>query len=213
MADFILVHDDDSHGQLRPLAEAWRRRSFLSCRPHVANWAAAALAYADRFHVNHDDLLLPRLDSLDFDRTVWRAVVSELLFVTARDIPQLPPHAEYLAHLLAPTQPAPDLDRRQTLAPLHQAMHGSRDLTLGVVTYRPGHAGLNTADDVARLSAYLDAVRPEGWSTADLASFADLDEADLAFELEYAREWLAGLADLYRHVGGEGRLLVFESLW
>ena len=210
MTDFILVHDPDSFARLSPLADAWRLRSFLPCRPFANPWADAALAYAERFHINPDDLLLPRLETLRFDRTVWRAVVSEVLFVTALDIPQLPPHAEGLTHLLAPDQP--DLDRRSSLAPFHQALHGSRDLTLGVVTYRPGRAGRNDADDVARLSAYLDAIHPEEWASADLAGLADLDVADRAVELDYAREWLAGLADLYRHAAGEGCVLAFEGL-
>jgi hypothetical protein len=200
MADYLLVHDRGLfEGQLRPaLAEAWKRRAFAPFLPLAHTLVPAALAYAERYHVNPDDLLLPRVESLRFDRPLWRALVGEVLFVTAVEIPDLPSHLDPLTHLLPEIGPA---------------LHGSRDLTFGLATYRPGHAGLNDASDVIRLSAFLDSVDPGAWSDADLAGLPDLLDEDRAFELEYAREWFAVLADLYRRAAAAGRVVVCESIW
>src|SRR5262249_26763633 len=151
MADYILVHDRGAYeGVVRPaLAAAWRSRSFAPCLPHAAEWAAAARAYSERYHVSRDDLVLLRLaEGLRLDRGVGRLLVAEVLLVTAVEMPELPPHVESLVRLVAPGAPEPDLSRREAMAPIHQALHGSRDVRFGLAVYRPGHAGLNDAGDV-----------------------------------------------------------------
>jgi hypothetical protein len=200
MADYLLVHDRDVfERQLRPaLAEARARRGFGPCRALARAWRPAALDFARRYHVHSDDLLLPRLESLPFDRSLWRGLVGEWLLVAAREVPELPANLDVLMHLLPPVR---------------QVLRGSRDLTFGPAVYRPGHAGLNDADDVARLSAFLDSVNPDRWADHDLAGLPDLPEEDRAFELAYAREWFAVLADLYRRAASNKDIIVCESIW
>src|SRR5262245_58276278 len=200
MADYLLVHDRTTfEHQVRPvLAEAHARHSFRPCHVLVQTWLPVALDYARRYHVNPDDLLLPRVEALPFDRAIWRGLVGELLLVAAREFPDLPPNLDGLTHLLPAT---------------HPALHGSRDLTFGLATYRPGHAGLNDADDVARLASDLGSVNPGAWTEGHLADLPDLAEEDRGFELEYAREWFAVVADLYRRAASTGHLVICESIW
>jgi hypothetical protein len=216
MADYVLVHNRAIYeGAVRPaLAAAWRARTFAPCLAHATGWAAAARAYSERYHVSPDDLLLLRLaEGLPFDRDLWRLLVAEVLLVTAVEMPELPPHVESLARLLAPGQPEPDLSRREGLAPIHQALHGSRDVRFGLAVYRPGHAGLNDAADVARLAGGLDAVRPEGWTAEALAGVPGLEEEEREDELAFAREWFEVLRGVYRRAAEAGRVVVLETIY
>ena len=212
MADYFLVLDRTTfEGQLRPpLAEAWRRRSFSPCRHLARAWSAAALDFARRYRVNPDDLLLPRLDGLAFDRSLWRGAVGELFQVAALEAPEVPAHLDSLAHLLAGHPPAGPAGPRDT-PPFQQALHGSRDLTFGLATYRPGHAGYNDAGDVARLAAWFASARPDAWTPADLAGLPGLDEPDRDEELAFAREWFTVLADLYARAARAGHVIALES--
>lgn len=207
MADYLLVHDRLTFHHLRPpLARAWLSRSFSPCHPLAGYWLPAALDFAHHSHVSLDDLLLPRLNSLSFDRSLWRTLVGELLLITACEIPEFPPHLESLTHLLTLHHP---------LAPVHQLLHGAHDLTFGLATYRPGHAGLNDVDDVARLAEFLTSVKPEDWTVDDLNNLPDLDAEDRGEELAFAREWFASLTQLYHrvHHAHPQRILVFETVW
>jgi hypothetical protein len=217
MADYVMVHDRAVYeGAVRPaLAAAWRARTFAPCLAHATGWAAAARAYSERYHVSPDDLLLLCLHERPrSDRDLWRLLVAEVLLVTAVEMPELPPHVESLVRLLAPGQPEPDLSRREAMAPVHQALHGSRDVRFGLAVYRPGHAGLNDAGDVARLARQLDAVRPEAWSAEALAGLPDLeDEDERADELAFAREWFEVLRGVYGRAAEAGRVMVLETIY
>jgi hypothetical protein len=216
MADYVLVHHRAVYeGAVRPaLGAAWRARTFAPCLAHATGWAAAARAYSERYHVSPDDLLLLRLaEGLPFDRDLWRLLVAEVLLVTAVEMPELPPHVESLVRLLAPGQPEPDLSRREGLAPIHQALHGSRDVRFGLAVYRPGHAGLNDAGDVARLAGELDAVRPEGWAAEALAGVPGLEEEEREDELAFAREWFEVLRGVYRRAAEAGRVVMLETIY
>jgi hypothetical protein len=201
MPDYLLVHDRAFFSeQLQPaLGEAWRRRSFAPCRGLVEAAAAQAEEYARRYLLDPDDFLFPRTrDGLPFDRAVWRTVVGELLVVCAVEIPELPAHLETLHPLLVPA------------SIIRQVTHGSRDLTFGLAAYRPDHAGLNDAEDVARLATYLAAVPAESW---ELPRAADLDDEEWAEELAFAREWFEVLRDLHVRSASAGRVIVAESIF
>jgi hypothetical protein len=98
--------------------------------------------------------------------------------------------------------------------PIRQAHEGSHDLTFGPAVYRPEHTGYNNAQDVARLADYLDAVRPQSWTAADLERLRDAAEAEEhADELAFAREWFPVPRDLYRGARRRGQALVHESIY
>jgi hypothetical protein len=216
MADYFLVHDrrvlEEELGP--PLAAAWRRRSFAPCLGVCRDWVGAARAYAGRYHVDPDDLLLLHVGGgLQFDRACWRTLAGELLLVAATEIPEFPTSFDSLVALLDP-QGVAEAAPRPRLPPIRQALAGSRDLTFGLAAYRPEHAGYNDAADTARLAAYLASVRPGDWGTADLPAGLDLaDEEERAEELAFAREWFAALADLYGRSAAAGRVLVLESIF
>src|SRR5687768_9516905 len=130
MATYFLVHEraflEDG---LRPaLTAAWQRRSFAPCLALCRQWRDAALDYAAAAAVKTDDLLLLRIDAIDFDRALWRALVGELLLVAACAMPEFPTRLETLGWLLAGEPGPADLADRPRLHPLHQALVGSKDL-------------------------------------------------------------------------------------
>jgi hypothetical protein len=215
MADYFLLHDPSLlDGRLRPaLADAWRQRSFAACAPFCRDCLPLAAEYARRYHVSLDDTVLAHVAGpLPFDRLLWRTLAGELLLFTAVEIPELPlPHATLLA-LLAPDHAATLPPNRGSFAPVHQALYGARELTFGMVPYRPDHVGLNHREDVARLSRWLDAVEPAGWSGELLRGLPELAEEDRAEELDLAREWFAALRDLYRRCRDDGRVVVLEQV-
>jgi hypothetical protein len=219
MADYFLVLDGARfEHEIRPaLAASWRQRHFDPCRPLCAALTPAALAYAERYHTGGDEPLVGQVArGLPFDRHFWRALVGEVLLFAADEIPEFQTCADTLCCLLAPDHyqvkgtPLP----REQLPPIRQAHEGSRDLTFGAAVYRPDHAGYNNARDVARLADYLDAVRPESWTAADLEGLRDAADAEeRADELAFAREWFPVLRDLYRGARGRGQALVQESIY
>lgn len=202
MADYLLVHERGPFEDcVRPaLALAWLRRSFTPCHDLARQLAPVALDYAERCHGRRDEMLLPRLvTGLPFDRSLWRAVVGEVLVVAAVEMPQLPPHLESLAHLLPVAA---------------EALHGCRDLTFGAVPYRPGQAAYNGPADVARLASLLRAADPAAWSEADLVGLPEVPtDEDRREELAFARQWFAVLAELYENAARGDRVVVCESLF
>jgi hypothetical protein len=215
MADYFLLLDAaDFEGRVRPaLAESWRRRSFVPCRELCRSLLPAASAYRQRYHTGDTEPLLARVaDGLAFDRTFWRALVGEVLLFTAAEIPEFQVNAETLYCLLAPDNYRLEVGERERLAPIQQAHCGSRDLTFGAAVYRPEHAGYNNSADVARLADYLDSVRPETWTAADLADLI-ADGEDRADELAFTREWFPALVDLYRRAHDNAQVVVIESIY
>jgi hypothetical protein len=217
LADYFLVLDGPNfENQVRPpLAHSWRRRSFAPCRELFRELLPAAYSYAERYHTGTDlPLLLQDAADLPFDRTLWRTLVGEVLLFSARDIPEFQANADTLCCLLAPDHFQAGTQPREQLPPIRQVFRGTRDLTFGGAIYRPEQAGYNNAAEVARLAAYLEAVRPESWRPGDLALLPDLhDEADWEDELAFTREWFPVLTGLYSQAQEQGQVLVVESIF
>jgi hypothetical protein len=214
MADYFLVHDRSLlEDQLRPaLSAAWRERSFAPCLPLCRDWAAVGRDYAERYHVNPDDILLLQLnEAFVFDRAFWRVLVGEVLLFSACEIPEFANCFDTLLHLLTPLPSQVDVSPREQQSAISQALHGSRDLAFGRALYRPEYAGWNNVADVARLADWLASICPDAWTPNDLASLPGLDsDEDRAEELEFAREWFVVLADLYHRSAAAGRVIVLE---
>jgi hypothetical protein len=217
MAEYFLVLDAGQfEGRTRPaLAEAWHRRRFDAASALCQALLSAARDYAERFHTGAAEPLLARVATghVPFDRLLWRTLVGEVLLFSAVEIPEFQVNADALTCLLAPRQYLESIRERSRLAPVQQALIGSRDLTFGAAVYRPDDAGLNTADDVQRLAGELAAVRPETWTVADLASLRDVPAADLPDELAFAQEWFPVLVELYQRTAADNRLIVHESIF
>ena len=211
MADYFLALEAELfERRLRPaLAESRRRRSFEPARRLCVDLLPAARTYARRFHVADEPLPAAVAAGLPFDRAVWRALAGELLLYAAAEIPELQTAEETLTRLLAAGVDGDADAPPERWSPIRQAHHGSRYLTFGTATYRPGHAAFNALDDVSRLAAYLAGQRPETWTVDDLAG----DAADRADELEHVREWFPALADLYRRCAERERVLVIETIY
>jgi hypothetical protein len=217
VADYFLVHDDALfEASIRPaLAASWRARSFEPCRALCASLLGAARAYARRYHTGEDEPLLAHVArGLPFDRHCWKALAGEILLYAAAEIPEFPSNTEDLVRILAPEHSRAGVANREAFAPIQQALLGSRDLTFGSAVYRPEHAGYNNCADIVRLAEYLQGVRPEEWTPADLEGLPDLgDEADRADELDFVREWFPELAGLYRRAAGRGQVVVIERIY
>jgi hypothetical protein len=148
-----------------------------------------------------------------FDRHCWRALVGEVLWYSARDIPEFQTAPDTLCCLLAPdVYRQPDWPRER-FVPIQQVHFGTRDLVFGGGFYRPEHAGWNDVGDVARLAAYLEAIHPEHWTVRDLDSLRDAaNDEERADELEWVREWFPALQHLYRGAAEGGQIVVCEVL-
>jgi hypothetical protein len=214
MADYFLVHDRSVFEEsLRPaLAAAWQQRSFAPCLAVGRQWLAVAHDYVRRYHVQPAGIVLFQLEQgLLFDRNLWRTLAGELILFAAREVPEIPRHVDTLLSLLAPS-PSEDVPRSERPA-IHQALYGSRDLSFGSALYRPLYTGYNNAGDVARIADYLASIRQEEWSNAYFPALAGLEtEEERADEIAFAREWLAGLAGLYRRSADAGRVIVLENI-
>jgi hypothetical protein len=216
MADYYLLHDAALfEGRVRPaLAAAWRQRSFVPCRELSASLLPAALEYARRYHAGDAEPLLAAVaQGAPFDRTLWRALVGEVLLYGAVEMPELSADADTLCCLLAPEHFRRGVTQRAELAPIQQALRGSRDLTFGAAVYRPDHAGYNDGGDVGRLAAYLEGVDPGRWTAANLEALPDSDAADRADEVSLAREWFPALVELYGRARERRQVVVLEEIW
>jgi len=212
---FLLVSNPLYRQRLQPaLAAGWRQRSFEPCRALYAELLPAALAFADRYHTSRDEILLAQVAAgLPFERDFWTALVGEVLWFSAAEIPEIQTAPEALCCLLAPDRFAQDSVPRESFAPIQQAHHGSRDLVFGGRYYRPEQAGYNDATDVARLADYLAAVDPKLWTPESLAPLTDLaDEDERADELEYVRDWFPALRELYERARDRDAIVVCEIL-
>jgi hypothetical protein len=203
------------HQEIAPaLAEAWRRRSFAPCRPLAEALMPRAETFAQRYHSDLEGSILARLThGVSFDRAVWRLLVGEVLLYAACEIPEIETAPETLSCLLTLERWREGLVPRSRFGPVEQAHFGSRDLIFGSGYYRPEQAGWNDLDDVARLTDYLGAVDPTGWTTAGLGGLPGLEEEeDRAEELEFVREWLPALKALYRQARERQQVIVCETI-
>ena len=87
-----------------------------------------------RFRIAEGEPLIARAAALPFDRDVWRALVGEVLFYAAADIPELETCETSLYALLAGGDGSP----------IRQAHEGSRDLVLGGASTGRGTADSTT---------------------------------------------------------------------
>ncbi len=215
MADYFLLLDGAAFEEtVRPaLAESRRQRSFEPCRALCAALLPAAREYAVKYHVRHVEPLPAAVAAgLPFDRSTWRALVSEVLLYSAVEIPELQTCPQTLCCLLSPGEFGRGGSRHEELPAVLQAHRGSRALTFGSAVYRPEHAGYNNAGDVARLAGYLASIRPERWTAADLALLRDLPPEERDEELAFAREWFPELAELFGRARGAGCVIVHEGM-
>jgi len=212
---FLLMNSPLFRERLRPvLAASWRGRSFEPCRPLCADLLPGALAFAERYHTGPNEMVLAQVAAgLAFDRDYWTALVGEMLWFGAAEIPEIQTAPESLCCLLAPDRFAEGSIARERFAPIQQAHHGARDLVFGGRYYRPEQAGYNDAADVARLACYVGSIEPLRWTPADLVPMTDLaDENERAEELEYVRDWFPALRELYERAGQRDQIVVCETL-
>ncbi|MCS6852589.1 MAG: hypothetical protein NZ700_15645 [Gemmataceae bacterium] len=214
MALYFMIWDAATfEGLVRPtLAECWRRRSFAAAVELCNRLRPAMMTFGEHYRVAVETSILAQVVAgLRFDHARWRALVGEILFFGARDIPEILTSPETLRCLLAPTAP-PDGPRNE-FAPIQQAHFGSRDLVFGGAIYRPEHAGWNDPTDVRRLADYLASVDPQSWSPDDLLSLPCLaGPEERADELALVRDWFPALADLYLQAARRGDVIVAEEL-
>ncbi len=206
---YFLLHDAARfHREIHPaFSETWRRRSFEPSRPLCAALAPAAVAFAERYYTGHDEPLLARVarGGVPFDRDFWRLLVGEVLLYGAASVPEILTAPDTLSRLLAA---GPD-----DSAPIRQAHHGARRLVFGGGFYRADAAGYNDVADVARLADYLAAVDVSRWTVADLAGLRNfVGDEERADELEFARQVLPSLAELYWGAREAGEIVVCEVL-
>jgi hypothetical protein len=206
LADYFLVLDAALFEQeMRPaLADAWRLRSFAPCRPFCSALLPRVSEFSSRYHTSEGEPLTAQVvEGLPFQRDFWRALVGELLFYAAADIPEIQTCPDTLACLLA----------GEARTAIRQAHFGSRDLTFGPAVYRPDQCGYNNRADVRRLADFLVTVDPGRWQADDLAALAELAGAEeRQEELDFARCWWPPLAELYRQAAEKNRVIVHELL-
>lgn len=200
---------------IRPaLTASWQQRSFTPCRDLCLQLLPGLPEYlAGRTPANESPFLLHVAEGATFDRRLWHHLVGELLMFAAVDVPRIETSPAALCCLLAPDQFRERTTARERFAPIQQAHLGCRDLTFGNGYYRPDFAGWNQHNDVARLHDYLTAQDPTRWKIADLKPLSDeASDEELTAELEYARECLTSLCELYRRVRENQQVLACETL-
>jgi hypothetical protein len=202
MPDYFLIHDAAHfEGTLRPaMAASWKQRSFESCRAFCSGLLTRVEAFAETYRLGAAESLVHLVaNGLPFARDFWRALVGELLLYTATEIPEFPTCLDALCSLVSSGQ----------RVAVQQAHHGSRDLTLGAVVYRPDACGYNDAADVRRLAYDLAGLDPAVWTSATLTSF---DESEREEELAFARDWFPSLCEMYQRAAAENRVVIRESV-
>lgn len=214
MLYFYLLDQATFLESIRPaLTASWQQRSFAPCRdlcrllmPRIPEYLAG------RSPANESPFLLRVAEGATFDRRLWHHLVGEVLMFSAIEVPRLETSPDALCCLLAPDQFREKVTARDRFALIQEAHLGSRDLVLGGY-YRPDFAGWNHPDDVVRLHDYLAAQDSTRWTIAALKPLLDeASDEELAAELEYARECLALLRELYRQVRDNHQVLACEIL-
>ena len=209
-----MLHDAGRFQKLRQaLADCRRQRSFEPCRAFCDELLPVVRDFAERYHLGSEQTLLAAVaEGLPYDRGYWRSLVGELLLCGADEVPELQTAPDTLCRLLAPECWRNETLPREQYPPILQAHFGARDLVLGGF-YRPEAAGLNNAEQVARLSAYLAAFDPERWTTVALRVCPELtDEEERVEELEFARQCFLELQEMYQAAALKGQVVVCETI-
>jgi hypothetical protein len=211
---FLVVDGALFRQQLRPaFAASWQRRSFGPCTELCVRFAPAAAAFAAQFHVREaGDLLNAVAAGEKFDRALWRQLVSDLLWFSAREIPEMQTAPEELTALLAPGEPEPVALPRDKRPPIWQAHYGTRDLTFGSGCYHPESAGYNEVADVERLSRYLEEIQPAAWRAGDLTGLGLASDQEREEELAFLRDWFPSLQALYCRSAAEKSIVICETI-
>jgi len=213
---YLLLLDGRCFDQrIRPaLADSWKQRRFEPCRSLCRELAPAAQAFGQQYHLDPNEMLVTRINhALPFDRTLWRHLAGEVLWLSAADIPDIQTTPETLGCLLGVRPPLRVGLDRSAWAPIEQAYFGTRDLRFGAACYRPAEAGYNCLEDVARLADYLANVNPGSWTPGLLEGLPGLeDEQDRAEELELVKEWLAPLQELYHRARQNNHIVISETI-
>jgi hypothetical protein len=207
MANYFLLHDGEAfETQLRPgLAACRQHRSFQPVLAYCHQLLPRVREFDSRHRIADGMSLIERVaDGLPYQHQFWRALVGELLFYAAAEIPELPTCLDTLCILLPKQGREP--------SPILQAHRGSRPLTLGLSVYRPEHCGFNNGDDISRLAKYLASIDPSCWCAEDLTGMKDLTPDDREEELAIARDWFPLLCDLYSQASRKGQVIVHEIL-
>jgi hypothetical protein len=215
VADYFLLLNGTLFDDLfRPvLAASWRTRSFEPCREFCRTLLPRVEEFDSRHHIREGESLVEQVvRGLAFHRDFWRALVGELLFYAAEDIPEFQTCPDTLCCILAPEHYRIQEQPRDRLALIQQAHRGSRDLVFGPAVYRPEHCGYNDRADVARLADYLRSVNPSRWKAEDLAPLTELREDEREEELQIAQEWFEPLREMYRRAAAAGQVIVHEIL-
>lgn len=215
MPAYYMLLDAGRFEEMRAaLAASWRLRSFEPSRALYPALTEDVRVFNEHYHIAPEESVLKRVhDGLPFDRNVWRLLVGEVLLYGASAIPELQTAPDVLCCLLAPNRYAEDAVSREGFAPIQQAHFGARDLSFGSAIYRPEAAGVNDISDVSRLSKYLSSLQPNEWTAADLAQLRGVDnDEDRQDELDFAREWLPALQQLYEQASAKNQIVVYESL-
>jgi hypothetical protein len=200
MADYFLLHAGDAFEQhLRPaLATARRQRSFAAAVPLCRSLLSRVEEFDRRYHIGEGEPLIRQVaEGLPYHRDFWRALVGELLFYAAEEIPEVSTCPATLAQLVG---------FGEAIGQVHR---GSRPLTFGLAVYRPEQCGYNDRDDVRRLATYLDSLDPAFWKDEHLT---ELPEEDREEELAIAREWFPPLHEMYRRAANAEQVIVHEIL-
>lgn len=201
MAKYFLIHEYDFFEEnVRPaLGKAWLRRSFGPCRALCERVLPLAEDYARRYCTGGDPVLASVVSGIAFDRTLWRALVGEVLLYAAVDIPQLQMDEDTIVEFAHPPG--------EEGSPIRQALSGTRELTVGPTVYRPEHAGYNNRTDVIRLAEYLRGIDANVWTIEPDAGEEALDK------LAFAQEGFASLRDLYQEAANRDRVVVIERVY
>jgi hypothetical protein len=225
--DYFLALDQAAFLQsIRPaLRQCWLLHNFTPARELCQGLLPAVAAYQERFFASGELLVRQLVNGLSFNRLRWRHLTGEVLLFAAAEIPEVPTAPDTFCCLLAPdlyranlagVDPADAsayLGSREQFAPIQQALWGSRDLTFGPAVYRPDAAGVNLGPDVRRLAEYLQDIRPEAWTSADLAGLRGVSAEDREEELAYARECFTELVALYQRLHAHEHILVLERIY
>jgi hypothetical protein len=214
MPIYYFLHDAKffHHDFVPALTESWRRRSFEPCRSLCVRLIPAVAAFAARsWAIAEEPLVQLVTKGLRFDRHFWSQLVGEIMLYGAADIPELDSDVQTLCELIESGSLQSAFSTRNDFRPIEQAHFGSRDLVFASKTYRPERAGYNDTDDVARLDRYLNQVDTSRWQP-DLVSKPGVQEEEIEDEIEFARQSLSGLQDLYRGACARGQLILHEIL-